>query len=200
MKHGIALCCGDTPEFTIEGSASQYTCRHCKKAAGGWSHNQQWIASLWNQKMHTCRWVDDDAQSGRRIEYNKPPELDAGSQWRYAELRYEFYPPYGNGYKLEWYFVLIQIPERDESKWLVSAEGWECIIDDSRCFHGPIQCRRWDGSEFVLQVPNLKSAKPVRFYLSRSWCTDGSWHYVLNVTAFNHKWDVKIRAILDAPK
>lgn len=187
--HGLALCCGVSPTFKAF-YPSEYSCLVCGKKVGGWSADQIWIASLWNQQANPTAWTAD-----KKLIYGAATTLDVGWPWRYAKLHYTYHPAYGERSEVARDFILFAIEERPESEWVRNKEGWEYVIDESRCFK-TVDCQRWDGTRFNLRAPNTKST-PAQIYVGRSWCTNDHWWYTLNVTTYNPKWDLIMRAVLN---
>lgn len=193
MKHGLALCCNTTPEFKHgKGISSFYECPVCHKGKdrGGWSRNKPWIASIWNESFHT--YIFHGRENTPTHTYNPPPKLDVEEKWRYAKLSLESHLPYGERETLiDSSFVLFSTEEKPENKWLISADGYECHIDDFRCFK-QFSLRSFEGKEVNFNLPKFKGHTPFNVYLNRaSWISgtgNGTWYYNLKITTCNYKW------------
>ena len=185
-NHGLALCCNTSPVFTITGASSSFVCPVCNAGAGrgGWSHDKPWIAGIWNKKFHISGFDD----VSRKVVYSPAPPLDVGEPWRFATLKCTAQYPFGEeGTICSMPFILFKTKERAEERWLLSKDNYECIIDESRCFKN-FSLRSFDGTEVDFTLPEFKSLAPFGVYINRSWCTDGTWNYSVNIAAYNHKW------------
>lgn len=183
MKHGLALCCNQTPLYGYgEGISSHFKCPECQQTVGGWSRNIQWVASLWNQKQGKA-FISKD---GPHV-YEPNMKLDVDG-WRYAKLNFSKHLPYQDKISREYDFVLFQV-DRTDYELLHNKDGYECIIDDSSCFKN-FKLRTYEGKEAEFSLPNFKTKNndPFQVYVNRSWSTDGSCWYRLNITAYNKKW------------
>jgi hypothetical protein len=190
MNHGLALCCNQTPIYGHgEGISSHFKCPVCDQKVGGWSRNIEWIASLWNQKQGKAFISKDlNIETGSFNHVYEPNmKLDVDG-WRYAKLGYSHWLPYHKEELIEKDFILFQV-DRTDYELLHTKEGWECIIDDSRCFK-KFKLRSYLGKEVELDLPSFKKKHndPFQVYVNHSWSTDGSCWYRLNITAYNRKW------------
>lgn len=95
--------------------------------------------------------------------------------------------PFGEKRSREIDFMLFKSTERPEGQWLVNKDGYEYIIDDSRCFK-QFTLRGFNGHEETFALPKFKRFTPFSVYIGRSWCTDGTWNYRLTINAYNQKW------------
>lgn len=188
MKHGLALCCGQSPVYGPPANAPgarQYSCEVCHKEAGGWSHNQSWIASLWNQKNTNCPLNVDITNSK---EYILEPELDIGNGWRFCSLEFSSHLPWQEREVLiRNDFALFKSP-RTQKELLTGENGWMCVIDGVRCIHDGVVLRNFMGDETIIELPVFKGTNPFSIYFAYSWCTDQTGHYTCNITSYNMKW------------
>ena len=193
LPHGLAMCCGTTPEYKFGvGISSFYVCPTCNNGdnTGGWSRNKPWVASIWNKAQHKA------TRSGTKFIYSPAPKLDAGENWRYTELRFTAQEPYAEKQVIyELPFVLFSTEEKPENRWLLSKDNYECIIDESRCFK-QFTLRSFSGIEVPFSLPPFKKTAPFSVYVDRSWATSGNWWYTLNIYTHNPKWTHYFKDIL----
>ena len=172
------------------------TCGRTQKQAIGGS--AEWIFQAWNRQLHKTSWnKHGEHWSEKTLIYHDRPVLDIGPEWKSAVLEYCFHPAYGERQSVEIDFALFVVPDRTDASLLVSKDGYECVIDKSRCF-SRIILRTITGTQIDVLVPEFKRTPGVQMWIGRSWCTDETWGYRLYVTAHNAKWHQKMIEMLGA--
>jgi hypothetical protein len=185
----LAKCCGVSPEYNPRGSG--FFCPTCKKEKFGWGGTIEWHAGLWNTSFHkTVASGGHGTDIPFSIDYQDPPELIEGG-WKYAKTHMSFHLPWQEDRKGNHDFVLFRCLDRNDKSLLESEDGFECCIDDFRCLKR-LELMSLDGRVCDVEFPNVKGRKPFYAYLSRSWCTDGTWNYLLNLNVLNIKWRYKL--------
>jgi len=184
LKHGLALCCNSSPEFKLGiGCSSFYECPKCKRGheKGGWSTDKPWIASLWNKSMQLA------THTGGHTTYQPAPKLDAGDNWRYAELTFTSHLPYGEAQTIyRSPFILFSSEQKPETESSI-LDNYEAILDEFGTFR-QFTLRAFDGQEASFNLPTFKNHMAFSIHLGKSFSSNGNWWYHLNITGYNQKW------------
>ncbi len=196
MNHGLALCWNTSPDHLPASLSAprlsnpefdgKQTYRTSRAPIITLRFNEgDYVASLWNKAFH--HYTRNKEMPFHT--YKAAPKLDVEDKWRFIELKFEEHAPWQTRKTVfELPFVLFYTEEKPEDRWLLSDEGYECLIDfNSRCFK-KFSLRSFNGKEVNFDLPKFKSSDPFSIYLNRGSCTDGTWHYILSITAYNYKW------------
>jgi hypothetical protein len=188
----LVKCCGVAPKYV---DYSGFFCSVCNSKKFSWDGSPEFNAALWNTSFHKT-----NASGGYGtdqpfvLDYHSAPFIfDKG--WKFAKLCMSFHLPWNEEIIRRHHFVLFQCPDREDDTLLKSADGYECTIDDYRHLH-KIRLMSLDGKICEFDLPTFKNQCSAYAFLTRSWCTDGTWNYLLNIKTLNHKWRDKMEKAL----